>query len=130
MSRGFTLVETIMVLILLAIAGAGIASMQGSILRGQSSVKDLQIGTRLMQECAEQLLAVRRFTIDGYVAITTSNFGSNTCGGVTALSGYTLPSVTFTDPYTGADCPTGRPCKLASITQQGLPQLTLLLVDY
>lgn len=119
-----------MVLVLLSIAGAGIALMQGSIFRGQSSVNDLQVGTRLMQECAEQLFAVRRFAVDGYVAVGNGGFGANQCGGITAMNGYAIPSVSFTDPYTGTDCPIGRPCKLATITQNGLPALTMLLVDY
>jgi prepilin-type N-terminal cleavage/methylation domain-containing protein len=140
--RGFTLVESLIVIVVLAIAGVVIGSMQGKIFSGQASVKDLQVRSRLMQECAEQVLGVRHFTQDGYVAVTAAAFGTNYCGrtfdatgnlvngGITALTGYTVPSVTLTDPYTGAACPDGRTCMLVSITQNDMTPLTLMLVNY
>ena len=63
-SRGFTLVELIMVIVLLGIAGVGISSMQGSLFTGAASVKDMQIRVPIMLECAEQVLATRRFGQD------------------------------------------------------------------
>ena len=129
--RGFTLVELIMVIVMLGIAGVGISSMQGSLFTGAASVKDMQVRTPLMLECAEQVLAVRRFTEDGYAAVNATAFGANLCGsGFTTLSGYTIPSVTITDPYTGAACPTGSSCKLVTISQNGMTPLTLMLMDY
>lgn len=134
-SRGFTLVEAIVVIVVLAITGMAIVSMQTRIFSGQTSVKDLQVGTRLMQECAEQVLATRRFGQEGYKLVTsdtsvTSNpFDATACGGVAPLAGYSVPAVSYTDPYTGAGCPTPT-CKLVTITQGGLTPLTLMLVDY
>jgi prepilin-type N-terminal cleavage/methylation domain-containing protein len=128
-SRGFTLVESIVVVVVLAIAGVGIGSIQSRIFSNQASIKNLQVGARLMQECAEQVLAVRRFTENGYAALAAGGFGTNSCGGVTALTGFSVPTVTFTDPYTGAGCPTPT-CKLATVTQNGITPVTLLLVDY
>ena len=128
-SSGFTLVETLIVVVLLAIVAAGVGAIQGRIFTSQSAIKDLQVGARLMQECAEQVLAVRRHTPDGYAALETG-FGANSCGGVNALAGFSVPSVTFTDPYSGAGCPAGGICKLATITQNGMTPVTLLLVDY
>jgi prepilin-type N-terminal cleavage/methylation domain-containing protein len=129
--RGFTLIESIMVIVVLGIAAIGIASVQSTIFNGQTSVKNLQVGTKLMEECAEQVLAVRRFTADGYNAVNAAGgFGANQCGGVTALAGYTIPSVTITDPYTGAGCTTGGTCKLVSISQNGMTPITLMLEDY
>lgn len=128
-SRGFTLVETLIVVVLLAIAAVGVGAMQGRIFSNQSAIKDLQVGARLMQECAEQVLAVRRHTPDGYAALETG-FGANSCGGVNALAGFSVPTVTFTDPYAGAGCPVNGICKLATITQNGITPVTLLLVDY
>jgi prepilin-type N-terminal cleavage/methylation domain-containing protein len=134
-SRGFTLVEAIVVIVVLAITGTAIVSMQTGIFSGQTSVKDLQVSTRLMQECAEQVLATRRFGQNGYTLVTsdtnvTSNpFDATACGGITALAGYTMPAVTYTDPYTGPGCPTPT-CKLVSITQGGITPLTVMLVEY
>ena len=124
-SRGFTLVETILVIVLLAVVAVGITSIQGTLFSGVATVKGLQVRTALMMECAEQVLAVRR--INGYAAANTT---TNACGGLTTFAGYTVPSVTFTDPYTGTGCPTNGICKLVSITQSGMTPLTLLLVDY
>jgi prepilin-type N-terminal cleavage/methylation domain-containing protein len=131
-SQGFTLVEMIMVVVMLGIAGVGISSMQGSLFTGAASVKDMQVRTPLMLECAEQVLAVRRFTEDGYAAVNSTAFGTNLCGsGFTTLDGYAIPSVTITDvdTTTNAACPNSS-CKLVVISQNGMTPLTLLLVDY
>jgi prepilin-type N-terminal cleavage/methylation domain-containing protein len=135
-SRGFTLVESIMVLVALSIAAAAIVSLQGNIFGNQANKQNIQIGVQLMQECAEQVLAKRR--LSGYSSITTSNFGTNLCGGMTAFVTsdsppvtYAIPSVTFiTDPYSGSGCPPNGTCKLLSIAQSNLTPITLLLVSY
>jgi prepilin-type N-terminal cleavage/methylation domain-containing protein len=128
--RGFTLVEMIMVIVLLGIAGVGISSMQGSLFTGAASVKDMQVRVPMMLECAEQVLAVRRFTEDGYAAVNATAFGTNLCGGATVPAGYSIPTVTITEGYTGPACPTGSTCKLVAITQNGMTPLTLMLMDY
>ncbi|MDP1527215.1 MAG: type II secretion system protein [Rhodocyclaceae bacterium] len=127
-SRGFTLVESIIVLVLLSIAAASIATLSGNIFHGEDDNRDLQTGIKLMQECAEQVLATRRATAD------FSNF-TPACpsGTLPAFSGFSVPAVTTTSPYTGTGCPAGAQCKLVTIsvnTPGGdtLPPLTLLLV--
>ncbi len=120
---GFTLVESIIVLVVLGIAAVGIISLQGRIFSGQSDIKNLQIGVQLMQECAEQVLATRRQS--GYSAAPASGG----CDGM-VLPDYSAPSVTITDPYSSTGCPTDGTCKLVSITQGGLTPITLLLVSY
>ncbi len=127
---GFTLVESIIVLVVLGIAAVGIISLQSQIFSGQSDIKNIQIGVQLMQECAEQVLATRRGSSGGYAAVTSPSFGTNACGGMTAFGSYSIPSVTLTDPYTGAGCHTGGTCKLVSITQDGLTPITLMLASY
>ena len=129
-SRGFTLVECIMVIMILGIAGAGIWGLQGKLFANEASVQNLQVRTPLMLECAEEVLAVRRFKEDGYAEVSTTAFGTNLCGSIVALSGHTVPSVSFTDLYTGPGCPTDGICKLVTITESGMTPLTLMLVDY
>jgi Tfp pilus assembly protein PilV len=130
-AAGFTLVEALMVVLVLAIAGSAIVSMQGNLFSQQTTLSTSQVQTQLAQECAEQILAVRRFASDGFnTVVSGSSYGTNACGGITALSGYTIPSVTFTDPYSGTGCPTGYSCKLVTISQDGGSTLTLMLVDY
>ena len=71
-ARGFTLVESIIVLVVLGIAAVAMISLQGNIFYSQSSSKDIQVGAQLMQECAEQILAMRR-------RISYSSVDQNTC---------------------------------------------------
>lgn len=134
--RGFTLVESIIVLVVLSIAAVGIISLQSRIFSGQSSNKTIQVGVQLMQECAEKILATAR-TSGGYSdsSLTDRNADSSNCSEMT-LTGYNAPTVTIvsgnsTTANMGA-CPnaTGTDCKLVSITQGGLNSITLMLVKY
>ena len=130
-SRGFTLVESVIVMLVLAIAGVAIVAMQGKLFTGTSTVKTMQVSSRLMLECAEQVLAARRHAEDGYAVVASTNgFGSAQCGGVTVLTGYTVPTVSITESFTGPACPSTFTCKSVTITQGGLTPVTLMLVDY
>ena len=128
-SRGFTLVESIIVLVVLSIAAVAIISMQGNIFYGQSSNKDLQVGVQLMQECAEQVLATRRQS--GYTAVNT-----DTCNTLGNLGGFGAPCVTVTSDNAGAACPSGGPCNKVEISVSKnncitkLTPVTLELVSY
>jgi prepilin-type N-terminal cleavage/methylation domain-containing protein len=124
-ARGFTLVESIITLVILSLAALGIATLSGNIFNADAGNKDLQVGVQLMQECAEQVLAVRR--VSGYATTPSCNVST-----MPAFSGFGAPSVTTT-AYTGAACPTGGSCKqvVISVTPAGgasLTPITLLLV--
>lgn len=125
-SRGFTLVESIIVLVALSIAAVAIISMQGNIFYGQSGNKDIQVGLQLMQECAEQILAKRRQS--GYASVD-----QNTCGTLGNYGGFGAPSVTITSDASAA-CPNGGTCKkvVISVSKTGasLTPVTLELVSY
>jgi prepilin-type N-terminal cleavage/methylation domain-containing protein len=129
-SRGFTLIESIIVLAVLGIAAAGIASMQGNIFSGRSDNRLIEVGTQLMQECAEQVLATRQGTGTGtgYDSVTTS-----TCSSLGSYGGFSAPSVTVTAD-TSAACPPGGTCKTVaiSVSKSGssLAPITLELVSY
>jgi prepilin-type N-terminal cleavage/methylation domain-containing protein len=130
-SRGFTLLESIIVMIVLGIASLGIIAMQGRLFTGISTVDGMQVSARLMHECGEQVLAQRRHTEDGYANVVTLNgYGGNQCSGVPPLSGFTIPTATITEPFTGAACPANFSCKSVAITQGGLAPVTIMLVDY
>jgi prepilin-type N-terminal cleavage/methylation domain-containing protein len=130
-SRGFTLMESVIVMLVLAVAGVAITAMQGKLFTGASTVKTMQVSSRLMLECAEQVLADRRHAEDGYAVVNSTNgFGSAQCGGVPALTGFTVPTVSITESFAGAACPSTFTCKTVTITQGGLAPVTLMLVDY
>lgn len=96
--RGFTLIETLLVMVVLGIASATIISLQGGIFAGQSSSQDLQMGTQIVQECAEQVLALRRRAPSGgYAAVTPA-----ACSTLGNVGGFGLPLITLRDD-TGAD---------------------------
>ena len=126
-SKGFTLIETIFVMILLSIAAVAIINLQGNVFFGQSDNRDLQIGIALMQECAEQVVAVRRKS--GFNPVTTS-----TCSALGNYGGFSAPIITLTADNAGAACPTSGKCNQVVITLSkggsSLTPVTLELVNY
>jgi prepilin-type N-terminal cleavage/methylation domain-containing protein len=130
--RGFTLLEIVVVLVLLAVCSVGIGAMQSNLFRNESSVADVQARTRLVAECGEQVWGVRRRSEDGYAEVTDSTlarFGAQNCGGLPSFSGQATPTVSIT-PYSGTACPTGTACRQLQISQGSLTPLTLLVIDY
>ena len=126
-SRGFTLIETIVVMVLLSIAAVAIINLQGNVFNGQSGNKDLQVGVQLLQECAEQVIAVRRKS--GFNAVTTA-----TCSALGNYGGFSAPIITLTADNAGAACPTSGTCNQVVITLSkggsSLTPVTLELVNY
>ena len=129
-SRGFTLMESIIVMIVLGLASLGIIAMQGRLFTNVGTVDGMQVSTRLMHECGEQVLAQRRYTEDGYANVVVAPNGSHPCSGMPALSGFTVPTVAITEPFTGGACPASFSCKTVAITQGSLAPVTVMLVDY
>jgi prepilin-type N-terminal cleavage/methylation domain-containing protein len=133
--RGFTIIESLVVAVVLGIAAAAIVSLQGPLFSQQSSVDIEQRRTRVLLECGEQILGINRGSgIDAVdsTACNSANLGS-------AQADFSLPTVT---PYTlsaGADlnaiCHLGATCKLVTVqdgstaTTDGR-NLAVLLVDY
>lgn len=130
--RGFSLVELIIAMVALGVAATVIVSLQAQVVRGQGANNDLVIGSQLLQECAEKILATRRRAANGYVSVVSSA----NCGGLAGLSDFAAPSVNVTDVdnSSNAACPIGASCKLVviSVTKGGasLAPASLLLVNY
>lgn len=130
-SRGFTLVESLIVIVVLALAGSAIVALQANLFSRQTSVSDVQVRTQLQLECAEQILATRKYMSDGYETIgTTYTTTPSACSGITALSGYSVPSVAVNTAYSGSACPLSGNCTQVTITQTGASPITFLLVDF
>lgn len=99
--RGFTLIETLAVMVVLGIAAATIVTLQAQLFVRQSDNKDLQTASQRLQECAEQVLAIRRHTPGaGFGAVTTAS-----CSALGAVAGFGVPSLVLHDD-TGASVAT------------------------
>jgi len=124
-SRGFTLVELMVVFILSGILTAGMVSLFGEAIKGINAGESRVVAVQLAQERMEQLVAERR--ADKYNSFSTSG-DSVTFG----TSNY-LRSVSSV-AYSGAACPSGMSCKEVQVivSLDGLTKadLTMLLVDY
>lgn len=132
-TRGFTLVETLIVIVVLSIASIAIAALSSNLFRGQAANRNIVVGTQLMQECAEKLLAARRS--NGFkAAVLASNAAATTfCKDITQ-TGFNAPEVELTKGNSSniSACPSATvdSCKLVTITQGGLTPVVFLLVDY
>lgn len=132
--RGFTLIETVIAMVVLGIAAATIATLSGSLSNNQTENQNLQIGLKLAQGCAEHVLATRRATAN-FSAFVPSCAALPSLPTAITARGFSQPTAATTDPYTGAGCPSGITCKLVTVTV-GMPgggnltPITLLLVPY
>jgi prepilin-type N-terminal cleavage/methylation domain-containing protein len=125
-TKGFTLIELVMVIVLLSISSAGLIMLFGQLTNSLAINNDIQTAAQLAQECAEHLLAARRQA--GY-----DLGGVSDCSALPAYNGFGPPAVTVGDPYTGSACPGGASCKLLTIDatyDSGAATLSLLLTDY
>ncbi len=120
-SRGFTLLETVVVIVLVGIAAAAMVMLQGTIFSQRELTRDQQIGTQLQQECAERFTVIRRTRGFNNALLTPGTynqcadlpvFGSPLLGGDFALQ-VTIASRTGGAPPN--PCPLGRNCKLITI---------------
>ena len=136
--RGFTLIESIIVMVALGFAAAGVISLQANIFSGRTENNNLQVGTQLMQECAEKLLALGRANYADPLLVAGSTASCSTV----SFGAYTAPAITITDgnsgtaglaacPYTTTTDPTATKCKLIKVTQGNLTNgITLMLVKH
>jgi prepilin-type N-terminal cleavage/methylation domain-containing protein len=103
-ARGFTLIETIMVIALLGMVSATLLSMQPQVFRAQTNARDQYVGLEQMRACAERILSVRRTS--GFASVTTA-----LCNGLGGQGNYALnPTVTLTvdsSPTAVTTCSTG-----------------------
>lgn len=121
--QGFSLIELILIIVVLAIAAIGIASMNTAIFDGQSSNKNIESSTTIMQQCAEALIALRQKT--GYYAtdLASATAAQAYCRTVTGNTSLTVSSGSGT-----GGCPTGSTCKQFKIHLVS-PDIVLLLAN-
>lgn len=119
--RGFTLMETLVAMLLLALLAVSATGLNGQLFMQSANMRNLQIGTQLQQACVEQVLAQRKNT--GYATVFS-------CASLNG-QGFTL---TATDASSVQYCPNGMQCRQISVTVSGNgispSAATLLFVNY
>jgi prepilin-type N-terminal cleavage/methylation domain-containing protein len=129
--RGFTLIESVIVIAMLTLVAAGLLSMQPRVFVTQNNGRDQYVGLQILQACGERLLAVRRQL--GYMKVTSS-----LCTGLGGLGGFASdPTVSLTDAggnavaaCTGASCTAAIVIAKATGPAASLSALTLRLSAY
>jgi prepilin-type N-terminal cleavage/methylation domain-containing protein len=106
-SRGFTLIETVIALLLLSVIASMTVTTNGNLFHNQADIRQLQNSTPLLQACAERVLAIRR--ISGFSM--TPDFDA-ACD---ALTGTDTFNVIVTSNTGSASCPNNAVCQLVRI---------------
>ncbi len=126
---GFTLIELIAVIIIIAVAAVPLFGLFSQAGRSLLAEEKIQTATQLAQARAEYLMAVRRNR--GYGDPEVSAPLTETLTG--NYAGYTL-TTTVNDPFLGPACPGGAVCKqLAVRVDEGgkaRAEVTFVLVNY
>ena len=126
--RGFTLLELIMVIVILALAAVPVLGQFSQVSSSLLGNEAIQTAALLAQEQAEAVLAERRRL--NYAAIPTGT-SSTVLGG--SYSAYTR-TLTVNEPPTGSGCAAGATCKevIVRVDHNGKKraEVTFILVDY
>jgi prepilin-type N-terminal cleavage/methylation domain-containing protein len=126
--HGFTLLEMIMVIVIVALASVPILGQFSQAASALLIDESTQTATQLAQERAEGVLALRRTS--GYAAIATGTTTDTLTGN---YSGYTR-TLTVNAPATGSGCASGATCKevIVNVASGGKTRatVTLMLVNY
>jgi prepilin-type N-terminal cleavage/methylation domain-containing protein len=114
--RGFTLIEVIVVIVILGIASAAVVKMVVQVASGGTDNQTLQVGSQLLQECGEWILANHRRDENYYTNVLTAGTSTNCFSGPSAYGSFSAPTVVVTDVSGTSSCPTGGVCKQVAIS--------------
>jgi len=137
--RGFTLIEMVVMIVILGIASAVVVKMVSQVARGGSDNSTLQVGSALLQECAEWVVANHRRDKSFYDSVLVVGTSTNCFSGPSAFGSFNQPTVTISDVSSDPTlCPTLTPaasCKKAvfSISSSDgttLNTINLIVVKY
>lgn len=127
--RGFSLIELVMVIVVLAVGAAALLQQFTQVAVSLNINEEIQTSAQLAQEAAEQALMDRRNL--GYASLTAGTTTENLTGN---YNGYTrVITITDTDQSTSAACPGGASCKDVQVQVSGgngSATLELTVVDY
>lgn len=134
--RGFTLIELIAAIVVVAIAAVAIGSAFAYITRSQVLSQDLQRASQIAQECAEHIIGRGRKP-NNYGQVAPVAAGSTICDTLPAPGGGFSRTVNIRDQatagVTGAICTAGWGCKhVQVIAARGSAVVTVnfMLINY
>ena len=126
--QGFTLLELVMVIVLVAVASVPILGQFSQISGSLLTDEIIQTAAQLAQERAEGLLADRRTA--GYAAVPVGTINDVLAGAYASYS----RTVVVTQPPAGSGCAAGATCKevIVSVDHSGKTraEVTYILVSY
>ena len=136
MTRGFSLIELIIAIVVVAIAAVAIGSAFAYMSRSQVLGTDLQRASQIAQECAEHIVGRGRKP-NTYAQVTPVSANSTICDSLPAPGGGFTRTVNIRDQatagVTGTVCTAGWNCKHVQVTAaRGTAQVTvnLMLINY
>lgn len=120
---GFSLIEAIIVIVLLAIAATSVIRMNGSLYLRASDINNIQQNTQLLQACADRIIGIRRVS---YTGLQAANY-STICSSISTK--LNISAVTLTQA-----CPVGSCTQLEiKVMENGVavtPAVTLYFANY
>lgn len=124
--HGFTLIELVIIITVLAVALTGVLAVFDPGVRSGTAVSAIDIGAQVASQCAEHVLGQRqRNPLVGF-----TGYNGNACAGL-GFGGFVVTDSVVA--LTGGVCPAAANCKSVTITAAGATAtrtLNLLLVDY
>ena len=130
-SAGFSLIELVIVIVILAIGVVILDSAFPYMVRSLTPNEDLQYSSQIAHECAEHVLGQARAP-RGHFSAVAAGAGSAICNGM-AVAGYTRVVNVTNMPTGGALCSPGWACKWVQIvvTKGSMStSLNFMLVQY
>jgi prepilin-type N-terminal cleavage/methylation domain-containing protein len=131
--KGFTLIELIIAIVVVAIAAVAIGSAFAYMSRSQVLSVDLQTASQLAQECAEHIVGRARKP-NNYALVAPVSNNSTICDTLPAPGGGFTRTVNITTAgVTGAICTAGWGCKHVQVTAargSAVVTVNFMLINY
>lgn len=126
--QGFTLLELIIVIVIVALASVPILGQFTQVVSSMLVDEEIQTAAQLAQERAEGILADRRE--QGYIAIATGTSTDVLAGNYAAFT----RTLTVNEPPSGSGCASGASCKEVIVTvgrgASERARVSFILVNY
>lgn len=133
--RGFTLFESLLVLVILGTVGAALVTMSRQTWGMQNEQRDEIIGHELLRACGERLIALRRTSYSSVSTAACQSFVDAPSGGFTT-SVFNAPTVTLRNASnaTPGNCDTTTCLATISVTKKSgsvsLAPLAIQFINY